>query len=254
MACGLVGNTQEGSGLACCPDAQQTEVVQQRRKVLRLGQFLHRKAATDRAAHRAFAGQLTQQAEVVTELSVGGQQVEQLAVVDAYVAIDQVVRRSLVRDRFRQVMEDQLRVEKIVPGVLGESVAVVPLIQGGHSLVQVLVEHAEVAVAFQQAAYLRFRKAQQLVELRAQADVRADVEAGGHSVHGDRRHTGDEHALDAPVSRAGLEDGEEAAVEAATVRDRPPVRIRAAIGQNDIGEVVVTVDQDVQWNVVRSHM
>ena len=64
--------------------------------------------------------------------------------------------------------------EKIVPGVLGESVAVVPLIQGGHSLVQVLVEHAEVAVAF--LADLRTSasvKPNSSGELRAQADVRA---------------------------------------------------------------------------------
>ena len=85
-------------------------------------------------------------------------------------------------------MEDQGRVVKIVPGILGETVAAVPLAQDGHGLVHVLGEHAELAVALQQAAQLRFREAQRLVELRAQADVGADVEAAGHAGHGDRRH------------------------------------------------------------------
>jgi len=59
----------------------------------------------------------------------------------------------------------------------------------------ILIEHAVVAVHFQQIAHLLLGEAEHVVELRVQADVLANVEAAGDVVHGDRRYAGDEHAL-----------------------------------------------------------
>ena len=101
------------------------------------------------------------------------------------------------------------------------------------------------AVTLQHGAHLAFGEAEQLVECWLQADVGGDVEAAGHVVHGDRGDAGDEQALDGAVAGAGLEGGEEVAVEAAAVREGV-VRLRAAVRQYGVGEVVVLVDQHVQ--------
>ena len=131
-----------------------------------------------------------------------------------------------------------------------EAVAVVPLAHHRQRLVDVLVEHAVVAVALQYGAHLCGGEAEHLIELRHQADVGADVEAAGHVVHGDRRHAGNEYALHAAaVPGARLERGEEVAVEAAAVGKRL-VRLRPAVGEDGIGEVVVLVDQHVQRDAV----
>ena len=115
----------------------------------------------------------------------------------------------------------------------------------------VLVEHAQVAVRVDQAPHLRLGEADHLVEVPLQADVGADVEAAGDVVHGDRRHAGDKQALQtaAAAVRAGLQGGEEVAVEAAAVGEGV-VRLGAVVGEHDVGEVVVLVDQHVQRDVM----
>ena len=79
----------------------------------------------------------------------------------------------------------------------------------------------------------------------------ADVEAAGDVVQGDGRDAGDEQALQpaAPRLGAGLEGGEEVAVEAAAVREAL-VRRLAVVGQHRVGEVVVLVDERVERNAV----
>ncbi len=108
-----------------------------------------------------------------------------------------------------------------------------------------------VLAGLHQAPHLRLGEADHLVEVRFQADVGADVEARGHVVHGDRRHPGDEQALQTSAAAvgAGLERGEEVAVEAAAVRERV-VRLRAVVRQHGVGEIVVLVDQHVQRDAV----
>ena len=107
-----------------------------------------------------------------------------------------------------------------------------------------------VAIGLQDGAHLRGGEAEHLIELRHQADVGADVESAGHVVHGDGRHAGNEYALHAAaVPGARLERGEEVAVEAAAVGKRL-VRLRPAVGQYGVGEVVVLVDQHVQRDAV----
>ena len=86
------------------------EVVQEQRQVLRLGRgppaesrrSPRRTPCLRLRRHVAARGRRCRQAAGCR--SAGG---TCLLVVDAYVAIDQVVRRSRVGDRFRQVMEDQ---------------------------------------------------------------------------------------------------------------------------------------------------
>ena len=95
--------------------------------------------------------------------------------------------------------------------------------------------------------HLRRGEAEHLVEVRFQAEVLADVEAAGDVVHGDRRDTGDEQALQTATGAlcAALEGGEEVAVEAAAVGEGM-VRLGAVIRQHGVGEVVVLVDEHVQ--------
>ena len=134
---------------------------------------------------------------------------------------------------------------------LGEPVAVVPLAHDAHGGLDLLVEHAQVAVGLDQVPHLRLGEADHLVEVRVQADVLADVEAAGHVIHRDRRHAGDEQALQttARAPRPGLQGGEEVAVEAAAVGEGV-VRLRAVVRQHRVGEVVVLVDQHVQRDVM----
>ena len=220
--------------------------MHQGEEVLAPGQPIQRKAGLDRGVRLTVGDDVPQQLEVAVEPASGHQQMAQLAVVDAHVGIDQIVRRRFVRNGPVQVVEHHVGVVEVVRGALGEPVAVVPLAHHGHRLVHVLTEHAVVAVRLQHRPHLCRGEAEQLVELRLQADVRADVEARGHVVHRDRRDAGDEHALDAAsVAGAGLEGGEEAAVEAAAVGERL-VRFRPAVRQYRVGEVVVLVDQHVQ--------
>ena len=104
-----------------------------------------------------------------------------------------------------------------------------------------------VAVRLQEVAHFGLGEAEHLVEFRLQADVGADVEAAGHVVHGDRRDAGDEQPLQAAGAGTGLERGEEVAVEAAAVGERP-VGVGAVLGQDGVGEVVVLVDHHVEGN------
>ena len=179
------------------------------------------------------------------------QQVAQLAVVDAYVGVDQVRRYAPVGNRVLQVVEHHVGVVQIGGGFLREAVAVVPLAHDAHDGLHVLVEHAQVAVGVDQAPHLRLGEADHLVEVRLQADVGADVEAAGHVVHGDRRHAGDEQPLQAAAAAvgAGLQGGEEVAVEAAAMGEGV-VRLGAVVGEHGVGEVVVLVDDHVQPDVV----
>ena len=164
--------------------------------------------------------------------------------------VDQIVRFAAAGNRRLHVVQHHVGVVDGLLRTLGEAVAVIPLAHHRQRLVDVLVEHAVVAVALQDGAHLCGGEAKHLVELRHQADVGADVEAAGHVVHGDRRHAGNEHALHAAaVPGARLEGGEEVAVEAAAVGKRL-VRRRPAVGEDGIGEVVVLVDQHVQRDAV----
>ena len=202
------------------------------------------------AVHPAGADEVAQQVEVAVELPVDGEQVAQLAVVDAHVGVDQVVRRGLVRNGCLQVIQDHIRVVEVVAGCRSEPVAIVPFAHHCHRLVHVLVEHAVAAVGLQDAAHFGLGEAKNLVELWHRADVGADVEAAGDVVHGDRRHAGDEQALDAAaVAGAGLQSGEEVAVEAAAMGEGV-IRLGAAIGEYGVGEIVVLVDQHVQRDAV----
>ena len=70
-------------------DAQQPEVVQQGEEVLRIGEALQREAGLDAGVHLLLADDVPQQVEVAVELPANHQQVAQLAVVDAYVGVDQ---------------------------------------------------------------------------------------------------------------------------------------------------------------------
>ena len=78
------------------------------------------------------------------------------------------------------------------------------------------------------------------VELGPQAQVGADVEAAGHTIHDHRRDPRDEQPLNAAVLGARLERREEAAVEAAAV-DELVACLRSLAGEDGIGEVVVLV-------------
>ena len=233
-------------------DAQQPEVVQQRQEVLLVGQPLQRKARLDaRHVFLPLADDLPEQVEVAVELPARHQQGAQLAIVDAHVAVDQVVRHAAVRDRMLQVVEHHVGVVEIGLGFLGEPVAVVPLAHQRHGFIDVLVEHAVIAAGLQQARHFRLGEADHLVEIRLQADVGADVEAAGDVVHGHRQHAGDEQALDAATAAvgAGLEGGEEVAEEAAAVGGGL-VRLGTVLRRLDVGEAVVLVDQHVQRDVV----
>ena len=101
----------------------------------------------------------------------------------------------------------------------------------------------------QQVPRLLLGEAQYLVEPGLQTDVRADVEAAGDVVHRDRRHAGDEEALESAVAapRPALQRGEEVPVEAAAVGEGP-IRVRAAMHKHRVGEVVVLVDEHVERN------
>ena len=150
-----------------------------------------------------------------------------------------------------QVVEHHVGVVQIGGGFLGEAVAVVPFAHDAHGGIHVLVEHAQVAVRLHQAPHLRLGEADHLVEVRVQADVLADVEAAGDVVHGDRRHAGDEQALQTAAAAvgAGLQGGEEVTVEAAAMGERV-VRLGAVVREHGVGKVVVLVDQHVQRNVM----
>ena len=224
-----------------------------------LGQPPEREARVHVRVHGALAGHLAQQVEVAVEprprLAADGQQVAQLAVVDAHVDVDGVLRRWLVRHGLLEVVEHHVRVVHVGLDVLGEAVAVVPLAHQAQGLVHVLVERAAVPVQLQQTPRLGLREAEHLVEVRVQADVPADVEAAGHVVQGDGRDAGDEQPLDAAAALPGarLERREEAAEEAAAVRERL-VGLRAPMRQDRVREVVVLVDHHVQRDVVRPDM
>ena len=149
-----------------------------------------------------------------------------------------------------QVVEHHVGVVDVVLGVLCEAVAVVPLAHHLQGRVHVLVERPVVAVGLEQAADLRLREAEHLVELRLEADVGADVEAAGHVVHRDGRDAGDEQPLQAArLPCAGLQGGEEVAVEAAAMGERL-VRLLATMREHGVGEVVVLVDEHAERNVV----
>ena len=163
----------------------------------------------------------------------------------------QVRWHTPVRDGVVEVVEHHVGVVQIGLGLFGEAVAVVPLAHDVHGGSDVLVEHAQVPVRFDQAPHLRLGEADHLIEVRVQADVLADVEAAGDVVQGDRRHAGDEQALQTAAAAVGaaLEGGEEVAVEAAAVGEGV-VRLGAVIREHGIGEVVVLVDQHVQRDVM----
>ena len=146
-----------------------------------------------------------------------------------------------------QVVEHHIGVVEIDLGSLGEPIAIVPLAHDAQRSIDVLVEHTEIPVGFDQMPHLRRGEAEHLVEVRFQAEVLADVEAAGDVVHGDRRDTGDEQALQTATGALGaaLEGGEEVAVEAAAVGEGM-VRLGAVIRQHGVGEVVVLVDEHVQ--------
>ena len=95
----LVRNRQPRHAVAHLADAQQPEVVQQRHEVVPLIQFLQRESVAQFAVHPAFADHVAQQVEVAVELPVDRQQVAQLAVVDAHVGVDQIVRCAASRNR-----------------------------------------------------------------------------------------------------------------------------------------------------------
>ena len=173
----------------------------------------------------------------------------QLAVVDAHVGVDQPARAGFVGQRVVQVVEHHVGVVYGVLSVLGETVAVVPLAHQGQRLVNVLIECAALPIHLQQAAHLRLREAQQLVELRQLADVDADVEAAGDIVHRHRRDAGDEQPVDAAGLRAGLQRGEEAPIEAAAVGEGV-VGVCAALGEDRVGEIVVFVDQHINGSAL----
>ena len=173
----------------------------------------------------------------------------QLGVVDAHVVVDQPPRAAFVRQRVVQIEEHHVGVVHRVLCVFGEAVAVVPLAHQAERLVHVLVEHAALAVHLEHPSHFRFGEAEQLVELRQQTDVGADVEAAGDVVHRHGRDAGDEQAVHAVGLRAGLQGGEEAAVEATAVCEGV-VGVRAALGKDGVGEVVVFVDQNVEQDAV----
>ena len=170
----------------------------------------------------------------------------QLAVVDADVEVDQIVRNRPVRHGFVQVVEHHVRVVDVRLRAGGEPVAVVPLPHHRQRRVDVLREYAVAPVHAQQTQHLRFGEAEQLVEIRMQADVPADVEAAGDVVQRDGRDAGDEQALEAAaLPRPALQGCEEVPIEAAPVREGA-VRRLAVVGQEGVRKVVVLFDEYVQ--------
>ena len=242
----LVGNAEPGYPADHLPDAQQAEVVQQREEVLGLVQPFQGKAGLDQALHGFLTDDLPQQVEVAVQLPADHQQMAQLAVVDADVDVDQIVRNRPVRHGLVQVVEHHVRVVDVRLGAAAEPVAVVPLPHHPHSRVDVLREHAVVPVRAQQTQHFRFGEAEQLVENRMQAEVARYVEAAGDVVERDGRDAGDEQALQAaPLRCPALQGGEEVPIEPAPVRE-DAVRGLAAMRQDGVGEVVVLVDEHVQ--------
>ena len=127
--------------------------------------------------HLSLADDAPEQLEVAVELPVDRQQVAQLAVIDAHVHVDQVLRHGFVGNGVFQVVEDHVGVVEVALGARGEAIAVVPLahdLQGG---VHVLPQHPVLPVPLQEALHLFLGEAEHLVELRRQADVGADIEA-----------------------------------------------------------------------------
>ena len=112
-----------------------------------------------------------------------------------------------------------------------------------------MIERTCFAIVFEDLPHLCRGEAHDFVEPPIQADVRPDVEAAGHIVHGDRRDAGHEQALDAAADGSRLQRREKTAVEAAALRERL-VGLRAAVRQHGVGEVVVLVDEHVERNAV----
>ena len=173
----------------------------------------------------------------------------QLAVVDADVAVDQFVRRRPVAGGVLDVVEHHVRVVEIVVRSLRKAIAVVPLAHQREGVVHIVAQRTRFPVRLQDLPHLGLGETQHLVEAPIQADVRPDVEAAGRVVHRDRRHAGDEQALDAAAGGTRLQRGEEAAVEAAAAGERP-VGLGAAVRQHGVGEVVVLVDEHVERNAL----
>ena len=246
---GLVGNGQHGAAVDHLADAQQAEEMQQGEEVLPSGQSFDGKPRLEVAGRPLLAGDVAQQIEVAVELPADHEQMAQLPVVHPHVRIDQVLRHGPVRHGLVQVVQHHVGVVDAAFGVRGEPVAVVPVPHGVQRLVDVLIEHAPIAVRLQQPAHLRLGEAEQLVEVGLQADVVADVEAAGHVVERDRRHAGDEQPLQSISPGAGLQRREEVAVEAAAVGNAVVGRL-AVVGEDGVGEVVVLVDQHVGRNAV----
>ena len=254
----LVRNAQPGRPPRHPADAQQPEVVQQRQEVLRLVEFIQRKAQADVGLRLPLADEVAQQVEVAVEPPrarahplIHQQQVAQLRVVDANVGVDEVVRHRLVREGALQVVEHHVGVVEVAGGGLGEAVAVVPLTHHVESRIHVLAERAALPVELQKAVHLRLGEAEHPVELRLQGDVAPDVEAAGDVVHGDGRDAGDEQPFEAAARLAGpgLQGGEEVAVEAPAVGEGL-VGLPPPVHQHRVGEVVVLVDEHVERDAV----
>ena len=252
----LVGDTEPRRAVHRPADAEQPEVVQQGEEVLAPVEPFQGEAHLYVAVRRALADEAPEQVEVAVELfralaglPIHQQQMAELAVVDAHVGVDEVVRHGLVRHGLGQEVQHHVGVVHGALGALGEPVAVVPLAHHVERGVHVVIESAAPPVRLQEASHLRLGEAEHGVELGPQADVATDVEAAGHVVQGDGRDAGHEQALEAAHSScASLEGGEEVAVEPPAVGEGV-VCLGAAVREHRVGEVVVLVDEDVQGDV-----
>ena len=253
LADGLVGNPQHGALRRGAANAEKPEKIQQGEEVLATGQAFHRKTRPDGGFRPPFGDDAAQQVEIAVQFRFGGrrppvhyQKMPQLAVVDAHIVVDQVIRTRFVGDRRLEIIQDHVSVIDARPGSPGEPVAVVPLAHDLQGFVRVAVEHAVPAIGFQQPPHFRFGEPEHFVEAGIQADVPADIEAAGDVVHRDGRDPRDEHPFDAAAAcRAGLQRGEEVAVETAAV-GQGLVFLLAVVGEHGVGEIVVFVDENIQ--------
>ena len=227
-------------------DGEHTEIVEQAHEVVRIGDAGGRKAGLQFTGDEALAHQRLDDGSVMGKFLVLADEHAQFLVVDADVLFYHVIRSITVQDVVLNEVKHHIGVVHRSSAVafLREAIVVVPRFHYLYQFVYGVVEGAGSRIVGQHLAHFLFREAHQLVKLRCEGVVGADVEAAGEVVHRHGAYSCDETTLDAGISPC-FYFIEESAQVAFTVRFVGVAVQAFGVGEDGVGEVVVFVDEEI---------